>query len=107
MHKPHLDLTVSPKRIVEIREGTSKETDLNYLLAVIIHGWPDKRSECSSSLDPYWNDRDKLTVAGRLILKGTQIMHKTACHAQKNYTMATNSLKNASLELKDPYSDQT
>lgn len=74
VHELHLHLNANPTRIAEIRNETVKDTNLNSLLAVISHGWPDKRAECPSHLHTYWNYRDELTVADGLILKGTRII---------------------------------
>ena len=42
--------------------------------AVIMSGWPEKRSDCPAYLHAYWNYRDELPVADGLILKGKRIV---------------------------------
>ena len=39
-----------------------------------MHGWPEKRSDCSAYLHAYWNHHDELTVEDGLILKGACIV---------------------------------
>ena len=75
IHEVHLHLNASPTRVSQIQEQTAKDTTLSALRkAVIMHGWPEKRSDCPAYLHAYWNYRDELTVADGLILKGTRIV---------------------------------
>ena len=67
-------LNSSPMRVSQIREETDKDTTLLALHEIIMHGWPEKRSNCPASLHAYWNYRDEPTVADGLILKGTRIV---------------------------------
>ena len=73
VHEVHLYLNASPTRVSQIREETDKDTTLSALREIIMHGWPEKRSDCPAYLHAYWNYRDELTVADGLILKGTRI----------------------------------
>ena len=57
-------------RVPQIREETDKDTTLSALREIIMHGWPEKRSNCPASLHAYWNYRNELTEADVLILKG-------------------------------------
>ena len=57
----YLQLNSSPMRVSQIREETDKDTTLLALREIIMHGWPEKRSNCPASLRAYWNYR--LTVA--------------------------------------------
>ena len=59
-------------RVSQIREETDKYTTLLALHEIIMHGWPEKRSNCPASLHAYWNYQ--LTVANGLILKGMRIV---------------------------------
>ena len=74
VHEVHLHLNASPTRVSQIREETDKDTTLSALREIIMHGWPEKRSDCPAYLHAYWNYRDELTVADGLILKGTRIV---------------------------------
>ena len=74
VHEVYLQLNSSPMRVSQIREETDKDTTLSVLREIIMHGWPEKRSNCPASLHAYWNYRDELTVADGLILKGTRIV---------------------------------
>ncbi|KAL9978440.1 hypothetical protein ACROYT_G015954 [Oculina patagonica] len=53
---------------------TANDATLSPLHEIILHGWPEKRSDCPAYLHAYWNYRDELTVANGLILKGTRIV---------------------------------
>ena len=46
VHEVHLHLIASPTRVSQIREETAKDTTLSALREVIMHGWPEKRSDC-------------------------------------------------------------
>ena len=74
VHEVHLHLSASPTRVSQIREEMDKDTTLSALHEIIMHGWPEKRSDCPVYLHAYWNYRDELTVADGLILKGTRIV---------------------------------
>ena len=74
VHEVHLHLNASPTRVSQIREETDKDTTLSALREIIMHGWPEKRSDCPAYLHAYWNYRDELTVADGLVLKGTRIV---------------------------------
>ena len=72
MQEVYLQLNSSPMRVSQIREETDKDTTLLALHEIILHGWPEKRSNCPASLCAYWNYQ--LTVANGLILKGMRIV---------------------------------
>ena len=74
VHEVHLHFNACPARASQIREETAKDTTLSALREVIMHGWPEKRSDCPTYLHTYWNYRDELTVADGLILKGMRIV---------------------------------
>ena len=80
VHKLHLHLNATPKRVDQIKKETAKEEVLLSLRAVITQGWPNTRSECLSHLHAYWNYRDELTVTDGIILKGTQILVPKSRH---------------------------
>ena len=74
VYKVHLHLNASPMRVSQIGEETNKDTTLSALREIIMHRWPEKRSNCPTYLHAYWNYWDELTVADSLILKGTRIV---------------------------------
>ena len=74
VHEVHLHLNASPTRVSQIREETDKDTTLSALREIIMHGWPEKRSDCPAYLHAYWNYEDELTVANCLVLRGTCIV---------------------------------
>ena len=74
VHEVLLNLNVSPTRVPQIQEETTKDTTLSVLSKIITEGWPERRAECPTYLHPYWNYRDELTVSNGLILKGSRIV---------------------------------
>ena len=52
----------------------AKDSIVSTLREVIMHGWPDRRSDCPSALLTYRKYRDELIVGDGLILKGTRIV---------------------------------
>ena len=74
VHEVHVHLNASPTRVCLIQEETAKDSTLSNLREVIMHGWPDRRSDCPAALLAYWDYRDELTVADGMILKGTHII---------------------------------
>ena len=102
-------LNSSPMRVSQIREETDKDTTLLALHEIIMHVWPEKRSNCPASLHAYWNYRDEPTVADGLILKGTRIVIPESLQPDIliSYTMPIKVLRNASSWQRDQYSGQT
>jgi len=74
VHEVNLHLNASPMRVSQIQAETANDATLSALREIIMHGWPEKRSDCPAFLHAYWNYRDELTVANGLILKGTRIV---------------------------------
>ena len=58
-----------PKTYTDIQLATSKDPDLVQLAKVISSKWPDKRSQLSACLKPYWCSifRDELSVPNGII----------------------------------------
>ena len=96
-------------RVSQIREETDKDTTLSVLRKIIMHGWPEKRSNCPASLHAYWSYRDELTVADGLILKGMRIVIPESLQPDvlKQLQYAIKVLRNASSGQRDQYSGQT
>ena len=107
MHEVYLQLNSSPMRVSQIREETDKDTTLSVLRKIIMHGWPEKRSNCPASLHAYWNYQ--LTVANGLILKGMRIVIPESLQPDvlKQLQYAIKVLRNASSGQRDQYSGQT
>ena len=87
LHEVHLHLNASPLRVSQIQDETAKDTALSALREIIMHGWPEKRSDCPAYLHAYWNYRDELTVSNGLILKGTRIVIPKSLQPVVLYTM--------------------
>ena len=50
LHEVHLHLNASPLRVSQIQDETAKDTALSALHEIIMHGWPEKRSNCPAYL---------------------------------------------------------
>jgi len=58
----------------KIREETQRDNVLSALCKIIIHGWPEKKSQLSESLRPYWSFREELSVNNNVVYKGAQVL---------------------------------
>ncbi|XP_061190532.1 uncharacterized protein K02A2.6-like [Saccostrea echinata] len=51
---------LNDSRLMEIKEATAKDPDLQDLIETIQSGWPDRKSAAKESCQPYFDFRDKL-----------------------------------------------
>ena len=65
---------VPDKQIQEVEEETSKDATLQHLKQVITEGWPSKKQDIPSCIQPYYNLRDTLSVQNGVIVKGERIL---------------------------------
>ena len=65
---------VTQNKAERIREATKKDSTMQALIAVINHGWPDRRHEVSKSLRPYFPFRHELIADNGLIFKANRIV---------------------------------
>ena len=69
---------------------TSQDPMMQALKHQIIKGWPHIRSECSKSLQDFWNYRDELSVLDGLVLKGSCIDRTKLCARDSVYWPSIN-----------------
>ena len=67
-------LPVTPAKLVEIRDETSKDEKLCHLKDVVYHGWPELFQDCPHDLKDYWNYREDLSLENGLVLKGHRLI---------------------------------
>ena len=74
VHSILSQLPITDRKLDEIRIATANDLDLQALIKVIQHGWPEERRFCQPSLIEFWNHRDELTCIEGLILKGHKVL---------------------------------
>ena len=67
----------SEPRIMQIKNETKKEKELQELSSMIIKGWPKERRDIPQTIRKYWPFRDELTIENGMIIKGNQILIPT------------------------------
>ena len=67
-------LPIREERLNKIREATRKDETLKQLANVILHGWPETKSQIPTSLNPYISARDEFTVQDGFIFKGERVV---------------------------------
>ena len=58
----------------QIQLETERDDNLQALKQIIMHGWPDQKSDVPPNLIPYYGMRDELTTQNGLVFKGEQIV---------------------------------
>ncbi len=109
VHEVNLHLNASPMRVSQIQAETANDATLSAPREIILHGWPEKRSDCPAYLHVFWNYRDELTVANGLILKGTRIVIPKSLQPDvlQHLHYAHQGAEKCKLERRDQYSGQT
>ena len=74
VHLMDNQLHASPTCLSDIRRETARDSELNAVAEAVLNGWPTQRSDCPSSILPYWNYRDELGLQDGLLLKGSRIV---------------------------------
>lgn len=67
-------IQMSKSRLQEVAQETKKDSVMCKLINQIIRGWPEFRAECDSSLHPFWNYRDELSVIDGVVFKGNRVV---------------------------------
>ena len=70
-------MPISDERLAEFKIATAKDPVLQKLKETIMQGWPSHRQLTSSTVLPYYNYRDELSVQDGLILRGDRIVIPT------------------------------
>jgi len=58
----------------QIQLETERDDNLQALKQIIMHGWPDQKSDVPPNLIPYYGMRDELTTQNYLVFKSEQIV---------------------------------
>ena len=67
-------LPISEARLLQIQRETEQDESLQFLKAVIQHGWPENKSTLPLLASPYFDMRDELSVQDGLIFKGERVV---------------------------------
>jgi hypothetical protein len=63
-------LPIRQERLKQIQLETERDDNLQALKQIIMHGWPDQKSDVPPNLIPYYGMRDELTTQNGLVFKG-------------------------------------
>ena len=74
VHLVMTNLPVSDQKRLDLQASTASDPDMQQLIAVIKEGWPVHRNSCPSSVKPFWNYRDELSVMEGFVFKGERIV---------------------------------
>ena len=66
--------SVKERERSELLLEIDKDPELQVLKKVISNGWPDKRSNVASNLQPYWNYHDELTIECGILMTNCKIL---------------------------------
>lgn len=72
------NISVSDKRLEDIKTQTQKDEQLQILKEYILQGFPEHKTDCSRKVMEFWNVRDELSYADGIIFKGSKIVIPTA-----------------------------
>ena len=67
-------LSVSPRRLQELRDATASDCVLQKLIQVTLGGWPSQKSDTDLDVRAYYNVRHELTVQNGLVFKDNRII---------------------------------
>ena len=67
-------LSVSPRRLQELRHATASDCVLQKLIQVTLGGWPSQKSDTDLDVRAYYNVRHELTVQNGLVFKDNRII---------------------------------
>ena len=75
------EIAVRPDRLERIKMETEKDPALSKLINFIINGWP-QHSDIPSSILPYSNFKEDLSVSDGIIFKGDKIVVPVTCRLE-------------------------
>ena len=73
VHSVISSLPISPKRLNDFKQETTKDDVLQKLKYFTVNGWPEKKN-VRLEVRPYFNCRDEISYSHRLLLKGEKII---------------------------------
>ena len=71
------NLPVSDARLEQVTHASANDPVLKQLRGVIQNGWPERKSDVSECLRPYFDLRDELVVQDVLVFKGARLVVPT------------------------------
>ena len=74
IHSVISSLPISDEKLKQFQTETSKDETLTTLRKYVMNGWPKDKNDINPATMPYFNIRDKISVANRLVLKGDRII---------------------------------
>ena len=104
----HMVLPISPSKLKDLQRETQKDPILQRLKQVIIEGWPQRKSYLSSSIQSYWDYKEKLTIYDDPIFKRNKVVIRPGLRKEmlRSCINLTSALKRVSNGLKKPYFGQ-
>ena len=70
----------SKPRLNELHDETHKDEVLDRLKEHILTGFPERARDIHTSVRPFWNFRDELSIEDGIIIKGCQIVVPSTLH---------------------------
>ena len=67
-------LSVSPRRLQELRDATANDSVLQKLIQVTLGGWPSQKSDTELDVRAYYNVHHEVTVQNGLVFKDNRIV---------------------------------
>ena len=71
-------LSVSPRRLQELRDATASDCVLQKLIQVTLGGWPSQKSDTDLDVRAYYNVRHELIMQNGLVFKDNRIVVPTS-----------------------------
>ena len=79
VHSVISSLPISPKRLNDFKQETTKGDVLQKLKDFTVNGWPEKKN-VPLEVRPYFNCRDEISYSHGLLLKGEKIIVPSSLH---------------------------
>ena len=67
-------IPMSDAKIMELKNETKKDNQLQQLISVLQSGWPTNKRDTPKACLPFWNFRDELSMSDDIIFKGEKIV---------------------------------
>ena len=74
VHSVISSLPISPERLNDFKQETTKDDVLQKLKDFTVNGWPEKKDDVPLEVRPYFNCRDEMSYSHGLLLKGEKII---------------------------------
>ena len=65
---------MSDTKLVELKDETKKDNQLQQMTYMIKTGWPTNKRDTPKECVPFWNFRDELCVSDNIIFKGEKVV---------------------------------